>query len=146
MATVPKPHFGRVLNTQMPQAAHSKDCNQLAGTHSTVAQRIESGNTRAQQRRGVHITQGLRDLGQRLCRSKHVLGVATVVTTPRDHTVLAQNKVPTPTLLAVGAVASVPADSNSLTRGPARHVSADLFNDASNFMAWDPCVGTGYQA
>ncbi len=109
----------------MTQAADPEDGDQITGPGAGAAQRVEHGQPRARDRRGVNRRQFVGNTGQRARGSHHVFGVSAGKRCAGDHANLAVNELAAPTAAAMPAMAARPADRHAITHAPALHTLAD---------------------
>jgi hypothetical protein len=134
MATVSNPSLAANWTPQVSEAADPEDGDKGSGARATVTQRVECRDARAHERRRFFGGEIVRDARQRRRRADQVLGVAAIDGHPRDRHVLASDEVAAPAGLAVAAVASEPADSDSLARLPATHAVAHGIDDTGHLV------------
>src|SRR5207237_126393 len=74
-------------------------------------------------------------------RGDHVLGIAAVIGDPGDLASLAGKEVTAAAVIAMPAVAAIPADTHPLASLPTRYVSTDGINHAGYFVPRNARVG-----
>src|SRR5208283_4492014 len=79
-------HLGRELHTEVTQPADSEYRDAIPGPGAAVTQRIERGDSGAQQRRSLRGGQFVRDGGQRFERYEQVICISAVVRDARNLT------------------------------------------------------------
>ena len=135
-----EPHPAGELHAEMAEAADAEDGDEVARTGAALAQRVEGGDARAEQRRGVLRGQVVRDRGQRALRHHDVVGVAAVVGDAGHQAVDAADHVAAPARVAVAAVAAEPADPDALAHLPGDHGLADGLDPSGDLVPGDPRV------
>src|SRR5262249_47216139 len=109
-----KTHLRGILDAEMAESAQPQHGDDIAGPGPAVPQCIERGETRTHQRRRVTG----RQLGGHECDGTgggdHVLGVAAVVGDARNLAADAGEELTAATVVAIAAIAPVPADAHQL--------------------------------
>src|SRR5262249_2859667 len=124
------------LHTEMTESANPKHSDNIASGCAAVSQRVESRYARTHQRCAVDRRELVRHNGQRLSWSNHVLSVAAIERNSRGEQVhSARKEFATPAVIAVTAVATVPANADALTRFPRLYPLAQGINGTNDFMA-----------
>ena len=100
-----------------------------------MAQRIEYGNARTEQRRGFVGRKFVGHGRNRFGRNDYVFRVAAVVADAGNFLKPAQNEMAATARVAGETVPAVPADANSLAGLPLRDVSPDRVDASGNFVA-----------
>src|SRR5690606_6221507 len=100
-------------HAKMAESSDAEHGDQVAGTRPAVSQRIEGGNSCAEERRGVFRFQIVGNGGERLVRCHHVLGVAAVIGNPRYLSANARDEVAATARAAVPAMAAMPAHTHA---------------------------------
>ena len=95
------------------------------GPAPVLAQRVEHGQARARERRGVNRRQFIGNTGQCVRRRHHVFGVSAGKRCAGDHAGLAVHEIAAPTAAAMLAIAARPADRHPFTLAPALHTLAE---------------------
>ena len=108
----------------MTQATNPEDGDQIAGPGAGAAQRIEHGQSRACERRGVNRRQFVGNTGQCARRRHDVFGVSAGKRCAGDHADLAVHELAAPTAAALPAMAARPADRHAFTLAPTLHTLA----------------------
>jgi hypothetical protein len=120
----------------MTKSANPEHSNHIAASRAAISQGIESCNARAHQRRTVDGREFLRHKRQRLSRRNHVFPVAAIERNSRgEQGHGAGKKLAAPAVIAITAVATVPANSDALASFPRLHPFADGINDTNYFMS-----------
>ena len=114
--------------------------NKTARRRAAVPQGIESGDSRAQKRRGFGIAERIRYGRQRFDGSDHVLLVSSVVAKAGKLRVPAVKETSTATLDTGVVVSAVVADPHALPLGPHRNTGAQFIDHANNFVPRDPRI------
>src|SRR5208282_2151664 len=125
----------RELNSQMTQTADTLHRNKVAGESTAVPQRVVGGNSGAEQRCRVGVTESFRYRRQCLNRSHHVLLVSAVIADARNFQIPAIAKVSAPALATRVVLAAVPADTDALPLLPGGNTRAYFIDDACNFVS-----------
>src|SRR6185312_3654998 len=129
-----KTHLDRELDTEMTQSANPEDRDQITGPGAGVAQRIEHGDSRARERRGVNRRQSIGNTGQCARRRYDVFGVAAGKRCAGDHADFAVHEVAAPTAAAPPAMAARPADRHTFTLAPTQHALAKRVDASSDLV------------
>jgi hypothetical protein len=129
-----KAHLHRELHPEVAQAADPKDGDQITGPGTGAAQRVEHGQPRARDRRGVNGRQFVGNTGQRARGSHHVFGVSAGKCCAGDHADLAVNELTAPTAATMPAMAARPADRHPFTLAPTLHTLADRVDVPGDLM------------
>jgi hypothetical protein len=120
--------------TQSPQPEHGHD---IARPGAAVAQGIECGDARTQKGGGLDKRQVGRHERNPAGGRNQILGVAAVEGHTSDLSADARKKVAPAAVVAVAAMAGVPADSDLLARLPSQDISTNRIDHARDFMAWN---------
>ena len=116
----------RELNSEVTQTADTLHRDQVAGERAAVPQRVERGDSGAEQRRRFDGAQTLRYRHQRLHRSHHVLLVSAVIADARNFQIPAIAKISAPACETRAVLAAVPADADALPLLPRGNTRAQL--------------------
>ena len=127
----------RELNSEVTQTADALHRNQVAGKRTAVPQRVEGGNSGAEQRRRFDVAQTFRYRRQRLDRSHHVLLVSAVIADARNFQVPAIAKISAPARETRAVLAAVPADTDALSLLPRGNTGTQFIDDARDFVSWN---------
>jgi hypothetical protein len=100
-----------------------------------MPQRVEGGDSGAEQRRSFGVTQTFRYRRQRLDRCGHVLLVSTVIADTGYFHVPAITKISATALGARAVVAAVPTDADTLPLYPPSNARAYLIDTANDFVS-----------
>ena len=119
----------------MAQAANAENRDGVAGAGAGVAQRVEGGDARAQQRGGVGVGKFSEHEGDGIGGGNDVVGVAAVEVDAAHERAFAEHEVAAAAGRAVVAVASVPAEADALAGLEERDVGADGVDDSGDLVA-----------
>jgi hypothetical protein len=120
----------------MTESANAKHSNYIATSRTAVSQRVEGRHASAHQRCAINRREFIRHKCQRLSRSNHVFGIPAIERNSCGEQCLgAGKKFAAPTVIAITAVASVPAYPDALASFPRLHTLAHGIHDANNFMS-----------
>jgi hypothetical protein len=133
-------HLTRVLDPQMTQPADALHGNQIAGPRTGMSQRIEYGNTGAEQGRGFVRRQIVRHGSDCLRRDHDVFRITPVEADPGNLLELAKNEMAAAAGIALEAVPAVPSHTHPLARFPLRDVSSNRIDAPGDFVARNPRV------
>lgn len=128
-------HLASELHGQVAQAAEPLDGDEAALLDSLLADAVEDGDARTQQRRrlcGLHL---LGDAHDGLSTQQHVLGKAAVLRDAVDGLVLAVLELTALALPAHAVVPAVPRPAHALADGEVLDVGAELDNVTDDFVA-----------
>src|SRR5438309_11985186 len=119
----------------MTESTDSEHADNIARSRATVAKRVERRDPGAHERRAFDRRQIVGHQRQRGRGSCHVFGVTAIERNPgsqQGH--LTGKEIAAPARITMSAMSSMPADANSLTRFPLRHVRPDGVNNSNHFM------------
>ena len=125
---------GRVLNSEMPQAANAQNRHRIAGLGPAVPKAVEGRHTRAHQWRGVHVRQIFGNQRQGIRRSNHIVRIAAVESDAGNLPILAEDEVAAPAGRAVVAVPAVPSQAHALARLEQGHIRAHRIHHPGNLV------------
>lgn len=128
-------HLAGELHGQVAQAAEPLDGDEAALLDPLLADAVEDGDARAQQRRRLRRLNLLGDADDGLGSQQHVLGIAAVPRDAVDGLVLAVLELAALALPAHAVVPAVPRPAHALADGEALDVGAELDNVADDFVA-----------
>ena len=124
------------LHAEMTESANPEHTDHIAASRAAVSQRVEGRYARAHQRRAVDGREFVRHKRQRFCRRNHVFGVAAIERNSRgEQGHSAGKKLAAPAVIAITAVATVPANADALASFPRLHPLAHAINDTNDFMS-----------
>jgi hypothetical protein len=127
--------FVRELNSQMAQTADALNGTKIAAHRAAVTERVIGGDSGAEDRRGFHVTERVRNGRQRFDWSHHVLLIAAVIANASNFQVLRIAKIFAPARTAGAVLAAVPADADALAFSPGCDIGANLINEARDFVS-----------
>src|SRR5204862_3427902 len=121
---------------EMTEPANSEDTDHIAASRAAVSQRVERRHARAHQRCAVNGREFVGHKGQRLSRRNHVFGIAAIERNSRGEQIhSACKELATPAVIAITAVAAVPANADALTGFPWLHPLTHGINNTNYFMS-----------
>src|SRR5262249_42709661 len=123
------------LNPEMAQTTDPQHRNEVARRRAAVPQRVEGGDSSAEQRGRFGVTETFRHRRQCLHRSHHVLLVSTVIADAGNLQVPAITKISAPARDTRVVLTAVPAHAHALPLPPRGDTGAQLINDARDFVS-----------
>jgi hypothetical protein len=120
--------------TQSPNPKHS---DHIAASCAAVSERVEGRYASAHQWCAVDGRKFVRHKRQRFRRRNHVFGVAAIERNSggeQGHS--AGKKLAATAVIAITAIATVPANADALASFPRLHPLAHAINDTDDFMSW----------
>lgn len=119
----------------MAETADAENRDQIAWARAAVPQRVVGRHAGAEKRRGVHRSKLVGDRRERLLRRHHVLGITTIIGDAWRLQIAAGHEIAAAAALAPAAMTAMPADADSLTDLPRRHVRAERIDDSRDLVA-----------
>src|SRR5438093_9323278 len=129
-------HPGCELHAEMTESADPQHCNDIAAFCAAVSERIESRHARAHQRRTIHSREFVRHTRQRFPGRDHVFGITAVERDAgRQQRDFACKELALPAVIAIAAVAAVPANPDALASLPWLHAFAHSVNNSNHLVS-----------
>jgi hypothetical protein len=109
--------------------------HEIAGHCATIAERVVSGDSGAEQWRGIHVAEILWDGDKGFGGGQHVFLISAVVADPADFHVAAVFEVTAAALATCEVVSAMPTDSDALTFLPSRNTCTQLIDYTGDFVS-----------